>query len=299
MEHSTSLSSSNVLHHLPPSPLPNIIATDLAPTELFLSRLPPLRHAISLSASQKKVSPPPSLLNPRLPIPTRKRYHFLFPSSHRSIPGNGRFATYTPTLSHYRITSLCRIETAVAALYIGTEDRAQGRLAGFRSASDGEDRPFSGPVQAALTRAGKIADVADSAIISSHHVLLAVLELDPQQQKNIKDHLNVALECEAWEFLQSLGVLDVNVTATDFGTALLDNVHGDGPELATGFASSSNSPTLDTVGTDSTQQAIQEPIHMFQVVTRHCRLGSWSQTVVQLSPPQDTIYGNNADNFIT
>ena len=59
------------------------------------------------------------------------------------------------TLQRYRIT-LRRVETAVEALYIGTEDRSQGWLAGFRSASDGEDRPFSGPVQAALTRAARL-----------------------------------------------------------------------------------------------------------------------------------------------
>ena len=68
--------------------------------------------------------------------------------------------------------------------------------------------------------------------------------------------------------------MDANVTATDFCTTLLDNVQGNGPELVTGVASSSsNSPTLDTVGTDLTQQAMDgllDPVYGRDTEIKSC-----------------------------
>lgn len=162
------------------------------------------------------------------------------------------------TLQRYRIT-LRRVETAVAALYIGTDDRSQGWLSGFRAAAANEDRPFSKSVQGVLERAGRVADRMESSVVSSHHVWLGALEYESSSRgkklEDPEDDKSTGSGSEAWEFLQSLQVMDANVTAADFCRTVIDSLEN-GPELVTGISGgSSKSPTLDSVGVDLTQQA--------------------------------------------
>ena len=182
------------------------------------------------------------------------------------------------TLKQYRITYR-RVETALAALSIGADDRDRGWLSGLRAAADNKnDRPFSAEAKSALQRAARLADRMGSTTVRSHHVFLSLLdyaETGDTGEASATDGNN------AWRVLQKMNVLDDDATALTICRTLLQNLRdtdqaaaADERELVTGKGSGdAKTPTLSEVGVDLTQQAelgLLDPVFGRDAEIRSC-----------------------------
>ena len=176
------------------------------------------------------------------------------------------------TLRQYRVTQR-RVSAACAALYVSTTDRTQRRLglanlkpalSSNKKKNEDLDLPFSTATQQVLRRAGQVADQRQSPTVHSHDLFLALLEYREDGttgQATAADGDNAV-----WQLVQSMNVVDENVTALTICQTLLQHLQdSENPSPArnelvtagsgTGSSNNAKTPTLEEMGIDWTQQA--------------------------------------------
>lgn len=173
------------------------------------------------------------------------------------------------TLQQYQITwrrvslQLERelVDTSTSSTTTNNNNNA-GWLAGFRAASNREDRPFGNDMKSTLRRASVLADQMSMPTIATHHVFLSLLGYPDNQDK----------DTAAWKLLQESCA--INATALQVCESLLGHLqNNEDKELVTGIGSSAPTPTLSQVAVDLTQQAqdgLLDPVYGRDLEIRAC-----------------------------
>ncbi|GAX19174.1 ATP-dependent Clp protease ATP-binding subunit ClpC [Fistulifera solaris] len=172
------------------------------------------------------------------------------------------------TLTQYQITTR-RVTQQLEREYGTSTSNEKGWLAGFRAASQQEDRPFGQDMKSTLRRANQLADQMSQPIIGTHHLFLALLGY-----QEVKQQREANEESAAWKLLQES--CSINATALQICESLLGHLQStssEGKELVTGIGGSAATPTLAQVAVDLTQQAqdgLLDPVYGRDAEIRAC-----------------------------
>lgn len=167
------------------------------------------------------------------------------------------------TLTQYQITLRNvsqQLEQELGASSSSSNNNNAGWLAGFRAASNQQDRPFGNDMKATLKRASTLADQMSNPIIETHHVFLSLLGYQEETSSSSSSSKKQANEdSAAWKLLQESCSIHA-ITALQVCESLLGHLQTtttiDGKELVTGVGGSATAtPTLSQVAVDLTQQA--------------------------------------------